>query len=111
MELRMDHQSVRHSGRRGEGLRIPEGNAEALHLSQSVGRLPALPDRRKLRRSAGIANMLAQDRNGKVTLLPAIPKEWKNGSVRGLRIKNGRAVDIRWENGEIVESRIYPVED
>lgn len=61
--------------------------------------------------AAGIANMLAQDRNGKVTLLPAIPKEWKNGSVRGLRIKNGRAVDIRWENGEIVESRIYPVED
>ncbi|MFQ6806772.1 MAG: glycosyl hydrolase family 95 catalytic domain-containing protein [Lachnospiraceae bacterium] len=61
--------------------------------------------------AAGIANMLAQDRNGKVMLLPAIPKEWKNGSVRGLRIKNGRAVDIRWENGEIVESRIYPVED
>lgn len=61
--------------------------------------------------AAGIANMLVQDRNGKLTLLPAIPKAWKSGFVKGLRVKNGKAVDIRWENGEITESRVYEPEE
>lgn len=59
--------------------------------------------------SAGIANLLVQDRGGEVKLLPCLPKGWKNGSVKGLRIKGGKAVDLRWENGELIESRIYPV--
>lgn len=57
--------------------------------------------------TAAIANMLVQDRGGEVKFLPALPEAWKNGSVKGLRIKNGKAVDLRWENGELAESRVY----
>jgi alpha-L-fucosidase 2 len=57
--------------------------------------------------TAGIANMLVQDRGGEVKLLPALPKQFKEGYVKGLRIKNKKTVDIAWKNGEITEKRIY----
>lgn len=57
--------------------------------------------------AAGIANMLVQDRGGEIKLLPAIPASWKNGKVRGLRVKGGKAVDITWKEGEVTESRVY----
>jgi len=57
--------------------------------------------------TAGIANMLVQDRGGKVKVLPALPKEWKDGYVKGLRIKNGKQIDITWKDGKVVEKIIY----
>lgn len=46
--------------------------------------------------TAAIANMLVQDRGGKVEILPALPKEFEKGYVKGLCIKGGKLVDIRW---------------
>lgn len=60
--------------------------------------------------SAGIANLLVQDRGGEIKLLPCLPEGWKNGSVKGLRIKGSKAVDITWENGILTDSRIYDIE-
>lgn len=57
--------------------------------------------------TAAIANMLVQDRGGKVTLLPALPKQFSEGYVKGLCIKNGKAVDISWKDGHVVQHRIY----
>ena len=57
--------------------------------------------------TAGIANMLVQDRNGDIRLLPALPKEFEDGYVRGLRIKNVKSVDIRWEKGQLTDYKIY----
>ena len=59
---------------------------------------------------AGIANMLVQERGGEVVLLPALPKAFATGAVTGLRVKGGKAVDIRWAEGKLVERRIYPAE-
>ena len=56
---------------------------------------------------AGILNLLVREANGKITLLPALPAEWKNGSVRGLRLKGGKKADFSWRNGKLTESRIY----
>ncbi len=61
--------------------------------------------------AAGIANMLVQDRGGEVVYLPALPKEFGSGCVKGLRIKGGRAVDLAWEKGQLVEKRVYAVEN
>jgi alpha-L-fucosidase 2 len=57
--------------------------------------------------TAGIANMLVQDRNGEIKILPALPEEFENGYVKGLRVKNGKTVDIEWNNGKLTEYRIY----
>lgn len=56
---------------------------------------------------AAIANMLLQDRGGELKILPALPKAWKNGYVKGLRAKHNRTVDISWEDGKLKEYRIY----
>ena len=57
--------------------------------------------------AAGIANMLVQDRGGEVIFLPALPKEFDKGCAKGLRIKGGKAVDITWDKGQLVEKRVY----
>lgn len=56
---------------------------------------------------AGMANMLVQDRNGEISILPALPKQFASGWVKGLALKGKRAVDIVWEDGKEVSHRIY----
>jgi alpha-L-fucosidase 2 len=56
--------------------------------------------------TAGIANMLVQDRSGELKILPALPAEFDNGYVKGLRIKNGKTIDIKWSNGRLEDYQI-----
>ena len=57
--------------------------------------------------TAGIAEMLLQSTPEAVTPLPALPAEWKSGSVRGLRTRRGTAVDIVWKDGKILKFKEY----
>ncbi|WP_239618280.1 glycoside hydrolase family 95 protein [Cohnella mopanensis] len=58
--------------------------------------------------TAGIAEMLLQSHRETIHLLPALPKAWPNGEVRGLRARGGVTVDIAWKEGRIHEAVLRP---
>ena len=61
---------------------------------------------------AGVVEMLMQseyDINTKqsaIELLPALPDNWKDGSVSGLRARGGITVDMTWKNQQVTDLKL-----
>ena len=53
--------------------------------------------------SAGVAEMLLQSNRDTIRLLPALPEQWKNGSVRGLLAEGGFEVSMSWKDSRVTE--------
>ncbi len=60
--------------------------------------------------TAGIAEMLLQSQNGEVHLLPALPRRWPDGAVRGLRARGNITVDMVWQAGRVVSAKLVSPE-
>ena len=56
--------------------------------------------------TAGMAEMLMQSHEGYIHILPAKPKNWKEGYIKGLRARGAFEVDITWRNSEMSQLTI-----
>jgi len=57
--------------------------------------------------SAGIAEMLVQSHNSDIKLLPALPSEWKKGSVSGLCLRGGKTIKLlEWDDCKVTKCEI-----
>lgn len=55
--------------------------------------------------------MLVYTEPGKIELLPAWPKEYADGQLKGVRVFGGHTLDIRWKDGELVNSILHAGQD
>ncbi|MGL4293691.1 MAG: glycosyl hydrolase family 95 catalytic domain-containing protein [Bacteroidales bacterium] len=56
--------------------------------------------------TAGIAEMLLQSHGDEIRLLPALPGEWKEGRIAGLKARGGFVVDMEWKNNKLRKCKV-----
>ena len=56
--------------------------------------------------TAAIAQMLVQSREHKIILLPALPKAWEQGEVKGLRLVGNAGIALAWKDGRLLQCRV-----
>lgn len=56
--------------------------------------------------TAGVTEMLAQSHDGALHLLPALPQAWPSGEVKGLVMRGGFVVDMKWQRGVVTDLKI-----
>ena len=59
----------------------------------------------------GIVEMLLQSQAGEIAFLPALPKAWAEGSMRGLRTRGAVGVDLDWSDGRAERVMLHPAAD
>ena len=75
-------------------------------------RIAAEKRKKRLRRgrlvmaAAAVAEMLIQSRKRHFLLLPALPDEWKDGKVGGMKAQGDITVDFEWREGRIHRVRL-----
>jgi len=53
---------------------------------------------------AGVNEMLVQSHMGYIHLLPALPKAWPEGHIKGMRLRGGFEMDMEWRDGKLTQA-------
>lgn len=61
--------------------------------------------------AAGVMELLMQSQTGTTYLLPALPKVWDSGEIKGIKSKNGETVSITWAENKLQEAVITPAKN
>ena len=56
--------------------------------------------------TSGVQEMLMQSHTEVINILPALPSEWKKGSIKGLKAVGNFSVDIEWVGGKAQKATI-----
>jgi alpha-L-fucosidase 2 len=56
--------------------------------------------------AAAVAEMLVQSNAEYIELLPALPKAWPNGEVKGLKARGNFEIDMVWQEGKVKSVKI-----
>jgi alpha-L-fucosidase 2 len=63
----------------------------------------------------GMLEALVQSRwfpeASEVELLPALPQQWTEGSVEGLCVRGGTAIDMHWKSGRVMSLELRAMAD
>jgi alpha-L-fucosidase 2 len=57
--------------------------------------------------TAGIAEMLLQSHGDEIHLIPALPKAWANGTMKGFKARGGFLVDLNWQGGKLRSASVH----
>lgn len=61
--------------------------------------------------AAAVTEMLLQSQDNAIEFLPALPKAWKNGQVKGLKARGGFTVDFSWKDGNVCYIRVSALKE
>ncbi|MRX46906.1 glycoside hydrolase family 95 protein [Pedobacter puniceum] len=56
--------------------------------------------------TAGIVEMLMQSHTDAIELLPALPEEWREGEIKGIKARGNFTIDMKWNAGSLNEALI-----
>lgn len=55
---------------------------------------------------SAMIEMLVQSNAERIVLLPALPKAWKNGKLKGVRVRGNACMKLAWKNGKLESAQI-----
>ncbi len=56
--------------------------------------------------TGGMSEIFIQSHAGQIELLPALPKEWPDGSIKGIRARGNITVDMTWKDGKVTDYKL-----
>ena len=56
--------------------------------------------------AAAVAEMLVQSNADYIELLPALPKVWSTGAIKGIKARGNYEIDMSWSAGQVTNVKI-----